>query len=343
MPWKVPFTTLRACCPTSSTDSIDNTLPLSNVSSPKKQKQRPPWIFQWNCRGFRTKAAELKLRIERMKDDAPVVILLQETVGTTPTIPGYFTLTAPSIPQSSNERGGSLDTPGMVLTLVRKHIPQSQIDTSSLNNEEREIVGVRIRLGNKTFRIYNVYLRPNQSDSGGCAWINEIMNNAKESVILAGDFNAPHNQWGYKKTLRRGRLIASLCKKHNLELLNDANTPTRFGASPQQDDTSPDLTWASPGLRTRWSVYTDTIGSDHVPLCTTLYIGCSPRKEIRFIKWDTFREALSTLNNTDLTLRIQEAMPQGSIYISGQGRLPISGPSSPKPVGEPTPGTPTIP
>ncbi|KAG0442822.1 hypothetical protein HPB47_015584 [Ixodes persulcatus] len=71
------------------------------------------------------------------------------------------------------------------------------------------------------------------------------MNNTKESVILAGDFNAPHNQWGYKKTLRKGRLIASLCKKHNLKLLNDANTPTRFGASAQQDDTSPDLTWAS--------------------------------------------------------------------------------------------------
>ncbi|KAG0421463.1 hypothetical protein HPB47_002648 [Ixodes persulcatus] len=122
------------------------------------------------------------------------------------------------------------------------------------------------------------------------------MNNTKESVILAGDFNAPHNQWGYKKTLRRGRLIASLSKKLNLELLNNVNTPTRFGASAQQDD------------RTRWSVYMETMGSDHVPLCTALYIGCSPRKEIRFIIWDTFREALSTLNNTDLALRIQEAM-----------------------------------
>lgn len=138
---------------------MDNSLPLSTTSSPTKQKQHPVWIFQWNCRGFRTKAAELKLRIERMKDDAPVVILLQETVGTTPTIPGYFTLTAPSIPRSSNERGGSLETPGMVLTLVKKHIPQSQLDTSSLNNDEREIVGVRIRLGNKTLRMNEMYLQ----------------------------------------------------------------------------------------------------------------------------------------------------------------------------------------
>ncbi|KAG0414161.1 hypothetical protein HPB47_008684 [Ixodes persulcatus] len=69
------------------------------------------------------------------------------------------------------------------------------------------------------------------------------MNNTKESVILAGDFN-----------------------KHNLKLLNDANTPTRFGASAQQDDTSPDLTWASPGLRTLWSVYTDTMGTKRYTL-----------------------------------------------------------------------------
>lgn len=42
-----------------------------------------------------------------------------------------------------------------------------------------------------------------------------------------------------------------------------------------------------------------------------MFIGCTPREEARFIKWDAFRDAVKTLITLDLTQRIKEATRRG--------------------------------
>lgn len=54
----------------------------ASASKPKPPRQRKKitnvWVLQWNCRGLQQKLSELKLRLEKLKDKAPDVILLHE-------------------------------------------------------------------------------------------------------------------------------------------------------------------------------------------------------------------------------------------------------------------------
>lgn len=45
-------------------------------------------VWQWNCRGFRNKKASVKQFI-KSRQKAPDVIILQELMEDTPTLPGY--------------------------------------------------------------------------------------------------------------------------------------------------------------------------------------------------------------------------------------------------------------
>ncbi|XP_077540901.1 uncharacterized protein LOC144153118 [Haemaphysalis longicornis] len=82
------------------------------------------------------------------------------------------------------------------------------------------------------------------------------------TLLVMGDFNAPHPMWGYKIASKRGKALVQAMGKHELYLINEPGIPTRTGNS-VTNDTTPDLTWSSGPLETRWKCDDADLGSDH--------------------------------------------------------------------------------
>lgn len=80
----------------------------------------------------------------------------------------------------------------------------------------------------------------------------------------------------------------------NVHLINDTTYFTRIALHPNHTDTTPDLTWASPGLVKTWAPYSTTWGSDYLPvLVTPRGKRIRDRQTTRFhLNWATLREKL---------------------------------------------------
>ncbi|KAH7942068.1 hypothetical protein HPB49_020155 [Dermacentor silvarum] len=59
-------------------------------------------------------------------------------------------------------------------------------------------------------------------------------------VIILGDLNAPHSDWGYDRDTPKGQRLVDLVEEHELVLLTRPGEPTSVAK-----DTSPDLTFAN--------------------------------------------------------------------------------------------------
>ncbi|XP_077547715.1 uncharacterized protein LOC144159942 [Haemaphysalis longicornis] len=116
----------------------------------------------------------------------------------------------------------------------------------------------------KNVFILNVYCRPGAKHKYDFdAILKDAMGLAKSRTLLVmGDFNAPHPMWGYKIASKRGKALVQAMGKHGLYLINEPGIPTRTGNS-VTNDTTPDLTWSSGPLETRWKCDDADLGSDH--------------------------------------------------------------------------------
>ncbi|KAG0442800.1 hypothetical protein HPB47_015607 [Ixodes persulcatus] len=159
--------------------------------------------------------------------------------------------------------------------------------------QEANIVSTRVKLGDTVIDIHNTYIRPSVS-SNEAAWIKGLVAVGRHT-ILAGDFNAQRPGKEHKKT----------CVAAKLKLCNSPEVLTRLAQIPGHNDTSPDLTWASPKLKIQWQVQSDPMGSDHLPLFIQLSIRSSPRRRATFTKWDNYRTAIGRHNGVPLAERIQ--------------------------------------
>ncbi|XP_075560024.1 uncharacterized protein LOC142591606 [Dermacentor variabilis] len=59
-------------------------------------------------------------------------------------------------------------------------------------------------------------------------------------IVIAGDFDAPHNAWGYPRQSTKSNLLVQAVADCSLELIMDSQYPTRTGTSVVRD-TTPDL------------------------------------------------------------------------------------------------------
>ncbi|KAG0425785.1 hypothetical protein HPB47_027068 [Ixodes persulcatus] len=171
----------------------------------QKMAEKPPWILQWNCRGMRNKMAELKLKLERMQQDTPIVIILQEVNMIQPKITGYKTYQLPTITYKKKKL--DLGQPcGATATFVREDVAQTALDTPHVCNELQEVIAVRIRTKKMSYIVTNAYVRPRKKDADDISWITDLARKKrkKEQLIVAGDFNAWAKTWGYRKNSQRG-------------------------------------------------------------------------------------------------------------------------------------------
>ncbi|KAG0413883.1 hypothetical protein HPB47_008967, partial [Ixodes persulcatus] len=84
-------------------------------------------------------------------------------------------------------------------------------------------------------------------------------------ILVGGDFNAPHSEWGYQYNTRRGDQVRNTMIDAAFTLLNQPGVSTCIASTTARTHV-PDLTWwIGPGVP-QWRAEPDTWGSDHMPI-----------------------------------------------------------------------------
>jgi ribonuclease HI len=167
--------------------------------------------------------------------------------------------------------------------------------------------------------------------------LSSILRTIPAPIIVQGDFNCRHTLWGSHCCDATSFSLLELMDEINLCILNDG-TPTRR-TSPVQNASVPDLTLASPNLvrSLSWSVSPNSLGSDHLPIFTTL-VGCpiaplpiqTPLLKYRTCQadWSKFRSnlELSVGNLPSITqTNVLEVYNQfiSAIYSAADSSIPL--------------------
>lgn len=243
-------------------------------------------IYQWNCRSYNSKKAQLDHYICQSPPD---VIALQETDTPTPTLRGFECFT-----QDPSHR--------TAVFVSKKFTAQQHDIPSSINHTFVEILPTHP--GQHSLFILNVYSPPQHPLKD----IDPLLLMATQKagsnpLLLLGDFNAPHHSWGYNQATRKGTALLHATQHHALTLCNDLALPTRIGNSVSRD-TNPDLAFARNAPHLEWQRLPDTLGSDHHILALT--IRCLPLKRkighATLTDWSSFRKDPTSLPDdiTDL-------------------------------------------
>lgn len=115
-------------------------------------------------------------------------------------------------------------------------------------------------------KMYSCYWSPNSTHTEFLDFLARLevsLRSTQTEVLIAGDFNSHHFDWGSRSCNKRGEALSDLIHAHGLVICNTGNTPTfhnRNGSS------IIDLTIASPALAARitdWEVLDTTSLSDH--------------------------------------------------------------------------------
>lgn len=93
---------------------------------------------------------------------------------------------------------------GIVVTLVRKSIPQTPLDSEPACDGNCEVVVTQVKIGVTIVEVFKVYIRPNV-DENEESWVRKLVD-PKIPMILAGDF-IKHTAWCYESKEQRGREI----------------------------------------------------------------------------------------------------------------------------------------
>lgn len=247
-------------------------------------------VWQWNCRGFKNKKATMMQYMKTLsKKKLPDVIALQEPFDRAQ-LPGYVTCGPPCECTGKDIR---------VCTLVKRGTAfiEHALDISEESDIDHvliEVVPCRGAMKTGLF-VLNVYSTPSKrglTHNFGALFRKAMAKAASSPLLICGDFNAPHTQWGYGADSPKGKRLAGLMDELGLILLNEPASHTRIGQGACRD-TSPDLSiWSDAGA-IAWSNSFEDLGSDHRVLCVTVGEDESEVdvcRKARVVDWDKFRE-----------------------------------------------------
>ena len=247
-------------------------------------------ILQWNANGLRAHLGELRQFIATA-DTKPHIICIQETFlkpDHRVELGGYNT-----------ERRDRPGHKGGVATLISSTLSYTVIP-STRNNLEELSVSITTSAGSRTItNVYNPSGHAINADD-----YSELFD--RRNIVIVGDFNSHSALWGSPTTDRNGDVIETLLHTHGLVTLN---TGEGTFIKPQGGCTHLDLTLVSSHLaaRSSWNVIHDSLGSDHLPILTTiderpvLEDLSHKRWVLRRADWPAFTEACRGMNTGDNT------------------------------------------
>ena len=250
-------------------------------------------MLQWNIRGFDGNSANL---INTMDIYKYGIVLLQE-IRTK--YDGLRHVWTPTQLQGFRFIHDKLFKTGMYINDKIKftEIPLSLITTQGPNCREHldtlyataTIIETKIQGIDKNIAILNLYRSPN----GKCDitnWQNyekkiysfgRKNNKRIDGVIVGGDTNCHHKDWGSRKSKKEGRLLTNSITDRGYAIINDG-TPTRYELRSHRRtiiETTPDQTWTK-GLNSDTVAWTSTqlpTGSDHYQI--KIVIKCTAQND----------------------------------------------------------------
>ncbi|KAG0413323.1 hypothetical protein HPB47_009511 [Ixodes persulcatus] len=296
--------------------------PTTNAALPSLE--RTPDALQWNCHTLRQSATELNELFRLL--GRPAALLLQEMRGTEPGVTGYNGYFQPTIEHNKGQQSHILEAQAVVF--VRRDLPQAQVDTAAYCNSVQEVVAVRCTVDKRRLLLVSYYGRPEPSCSKrgrknqtSFQWMTNLRQRyPRDRLLVAGNFNAQHQEWGYQKINSRGLKIREAAEAARLMLANDPDYLTRCSPRADQWDSTPDLTWADEGLVTEWRCGTDPMGSDHYPIWLELSTdGRTARsRQTRAVDWDAFRKVVAEYEEgVPVTRRLSWAAQAATRLLKG--------------------------
>ena len=285
-------------------------------------------IYQWNTNGLITHFQEFKHTIQTLQ---PHIMCVQEThlkPSDHYTLQFYpYTLIRKDHP-ACTRRGG-------VATYIKHNIPHK--DTTP--NTTSDIQTLEIYINSQTITLINCYFPP--ADDNFDTKLNDldhILNNTHTPIILLGDFNSHHPLWeSSTRTDTRGHKIHNLIHNHHLVCLNTGHhtLPSRY--IPQQD-TTPDITFASPQISrsSQWITLEDTLFSDHKIIQLTLNAKSTDhttqsRWNLKHAAWDAYTTDMEQTNfkvtdlekfSSSLLACAQQHVPRTTPHTQKQKAVP---------------------
>ncbi|XP_018374746.1 PREDICTED: RNA-directed DNA polymerase from mobile element jockey-like [Trachymyrmex cornetzi] len=246
-------------------------------------------IFQWNSYGIRSGLPSL---LSIAKDYH--VLCIQETLlknNNAINIKGF------------NVYRKDITHPGDrgICTLVRADIKSELVVLQNIEHPSVEFNAVRIEcLTSEPVIIVNVYRHLGQRTPA--SFFRSLLNSLQgyKNLIILGDFNAHHPAWGSGTHSSSGRTLHQIIGEYDLFIFN-GKAPTFVRVSSATTSTI-DLVLASPSLAPLCSTKTesDTLGSDHFPVITTIGIQACFKKKF-YYKIPLSKEMCQDLSRTLLS------------------------------------------
>ncbi|GFW57093.1 hypothetical protein TNCV_1116211 [Trichonephila clavipes] len=235
-------------------------------------------FISWNCRGLRTRPADLKSIISTYQ---PACVALQETF-----LKSTMTMQVRGYNCVRRDVDGDTSPSGGVCLFTSNLFPSNVVT----RHTSLQAVAVRIHI-HSLVTVCCVYLPPN--DVVSPVDLNLLVSQLPAPFILLGDFIGHSPLWGHDVTNSRGRQIEQLISAHCLCLLNN-DEKTYFHAATRTFH-SLDLAICSPTLlpMLNFEVANDLHNSDHFPLLVSHVNGAGtrfrpPTYHFHRADWDKF-------------------------------------------------------
>ncbi|KAG0433116.1 hypothetical protein HPB47_020203, partial [Ixodes persulcatus] len=207
-----------------------------------------------------------------------------------------------------------------VVTLVRRNIPVVVHDTgvSTVEHVLIEIISGKKKDQGSLF-VLNIYSSPAKRHRFASLFQATLKIARRQTLVVVGDFNAEHPDWGYKIERPKGRKLWIDSHECGLSLITEPDHPTRRGDARQQD-TTPDLTFVRYAKDAEWTNTWEDLGSDHYVLKTTIRAGPGkPRgRKCKITEWNKFRELLGEYETEDRTTKV---IPEEADVAAADSRL----------------------
>ena len=171
-------------------------------------------------------------------------------------------------------------TKGGIAILIKNSLPFQELSVDTEN--QAEIQGVKVTVGNEVLTVYNEYCPVDKKLS-----LDKIDVKGNNCMIV-GDFNSHSEAWGYAESDRRGEEIEDWQIDQKLLLINDPEDPPTFYSRRWLTTTTPDLAFATDDLarKTTRTVLNQLGGSDHKPVLLSLDLNFKPREQKSFPRWN---------------------------------------------------------
>ena len=220
-------------------------------------------IIQWNCRSLYHKRYDL-LNIKSVIK--PIAICLQEIFFlTTKELDELQSLFKEYLIYIKNrERPNRANPRGGVAIFIHKTVPHVPLQLQTT----LEAIAINVKYRGQEISICSLYL-PN-SQAYTVQKLTELSAQLKSHHLILGDFNAKHTMWGSDRVDHAGEKISDFILTTDNVLLNTGE-PTRVD-NISGNLSHIDISLASPrlSLDIGWYTYTDTLGSDHLPIILTI-------------------------------------------------------------------------